>query len=224
MDGKSLEASFNQVREKIRAAAKKVSRDSNSIKLLAVSKKQPDEKIRSAMQAGQKDFAENYVQELLPRLQKFPTASWHFIGGLQRNKCKQIVGKVALIHSVDREELAAEINKIAEREDFQQNILVQINLGNEESKGGVDPSNLDQLLDQVRLMKNLNVRGLMALPPITDDPEDSRKYFRELVKMGKTISSNCELSMGTSHDFEIAVEEGATIVRVGTSLFGSRTT
>jgi PLP dependent protein len=222
MDGKSLEVSFNQVREQIRAAAKKVSRDPNSIKLLAVSKKQPDEKIRCAMQVGQKDFAENYVQELLPRLEKFPTASWHFIGGLQRNKCKQVVGRVALIHSVDREELAAEINKIAERGDYVQNILVQVNMGSEESKGGVEPEQLHTLLDEIRLMKNIDVKGLMALPPMTDDLEDSRPFFRELKKMGKIISSNCELSMGTSHDFTIAVEEGATIVRVGTSLFGAR--
>ena len=222
MDGKSLEASFNQVRDNIRNAAKKVSRDPNSVKLLAVSKKQPDEKIKLALKIGQKDFGENYVQELLPRLSKFPTASWHFIGGLQRNKCKQIVGKVALIHSIDREELAAEINKIAEREAFTQNVLVQVNFGSEEAKGGVDPEKLPDLLDSLMLMKNIGVKGLMALPPISEDPEDSREFFRELASLGKEYLPKGELSMGTSHDYAIAVEEGATIVRVGTSLFGTR--
>lgn len=222
MDGESLEARFKSVKQKIESAAKRSSRDPSLITLLAVSKKQPREKVSDAIEVGQKNFGENYVQELQQRITDFPNVEWHFIGNLQRNKCKLIAGRVALIHSVDRIELAEEISKICEIKNTKQNVLIQINLGNEETKGGVAPEKMEVLLKKMMDLKGINVRGVMALPPITENPEHSRPFFRQLKALAKNVSPDCELSMGTSHDYEIAIEEGATIVRVGTSLFGSR--
>jgi len=226
MVGKSLEESLEKnlkdIRLRINSAAIKSGREADSVTLLAVSKKQPSPKIQKLAELGQKDFGENYVQELLLRFELFPSLRWHYIGQLQRNKCKYIVGKVTLIHSVDRGELASEISKIAAKDNLTQDVLIQVNLGSEESKGGVEPHSAQQLVGEIREMKNIRVRGLMALPPLMDDPEDSRKFFRKLRIMRDELLPGGEISMGTSHDFEVAVEEGATIVRLGTSLFGNR--
>ncbi len=222
MDGESVETRFKAVQKKIQEACARASRNPEEVKLLAVSKKQKDFKIEQMAELGQKDFGENYVQELLGRFEHFKNLNWHYIGGLQRNKCKFIVGKVTLIHSVDRPELAQEISKVATQQNVVQDILLQINLGDEDSKNGASPESAEALARDLKKLPGVRLRGLMALPPLNEDPENTRTYFRDLKKISKFISDKCELSMGTSHDFEVAIEEGATLVRVGTSLFGER--
>lgn len=215
---------FKAIQGKISEVCKLSSRDLGGVKLLAVSKKQPDEKIEQAIHLGQKDFGENYVQELLARFEKFPLSrvNWHFIGNLQRNKCKYIVGKVALIHSVDRLELAKEISKVAVNLNVVQDILIQVNLAGEEGKGGAAPDALPDLISAIKDLNGVRVKGLMCLPPLYEDPELVRPHFRHLKGLANLVEGNCELSMGTSHDFDVAIEEGATILRIGTSLFGPR--
>ncbi|MFN3813015.1 MAG: YggS family pyridoxal phosphate-dependent enzyme, partial [Aquificaceae bacterium] len=148
---------------------------------------------------------------------------WHFIGRLQTNKVKYVIDKVSLIHSLDRESLADEINKLAERKEKFQKVLIEINFG-EETKGGVKPKNLRALYEYTLNLKNLRVIGLMCIPPYRENPEDVRPYFREMVKLKRSLEDEYkvtlpELSMGMSSDFEVAIEEGATIVRIGTALF-----
>ena len=154
---------------------------------------------------------------------------WHFIGHMQRRKAKELVGSVALIHSLDSWELAKEIEKIAEKKKSIQNCLVQINIANEESKGGIHPKNLTLLMEQLKSLKHVAILGLMILPPFFKNPEDCRPFFQEtknllekINKLGAYSHPLTELSMGMSHDFEVAIEEGATIIRVGTALFGER--
>jgi pyridoxal phosphate enzyme (YggS family) len=222
MDGRSVAANLEGIRARVRKAAIRAGRDPGSVDLLAVSKKQPAARVAEALASGQEDFGENYVQELLPRLREFPGARWHFIGRLQRNKCKLIAGKVKLIHSVDRAELAEEISRAAVREGTSQDLLLQVNLGSEESKGGIEPPRLSAVLEEIGPLPGIRVLGLMALPPLSEDPERARPYFKKLKEMRDQSLPGGILSMGTSHDFEVAVEEGATLVRVGAAIFGER--
>lgn len=226
-----IHQNIQKIKEKIISACAKVNQDPSKIKLIAVSKKVDLNSIGLAIEAGQLDFGENYVQEALPKIEHFndKNANWHFIGHLQRNKVKHIVGKFNTIQSVDNFALAQEIDKRSEKAVVKTNIFIQLNLAYEDTKFGLLKENLYPFLDQIKDLKNIKVLGLMTMPPYFDNPEQARPYFKDL----KTILSKIkekgydfvgnELSMGMSNDFEVAIEEGATIVRVGTAIFGERT-
>jgi pyridoxal phosphate enzyme (YggS family) len=223
---------IENVKNRIREAALRAGRDPLSVKLVAVSKMHSIDSIRVAFAAGQHAFGENYVQEALNKISNLPEAEWHLIGSLQSKKAKQVAGKFTLIHSVDREKLIDELAKAASAQGVVQDILLQINIGGEESKSGVDPSEAPRLIERISQHPSLRLRGLMALPPLSDEERVSRAYFSELRNLSETFGRDClspteracftELSMGTSSDFEWAVLEGATMVRVGTSIFGER--
>ncbi len=205
-----------------------------NVQLLAVSKLQPVEKIQWLFEKGQLDFGENYVQEALKKIDHFKTIApqlrWHLIGHLQKNKVKSVVGVFDLIHSVDSVELAEKINSEMDKKNpgQKQKILLQINQGAEDSKTGFTEENLTQNWDKIKNLPNLEIHGLMSLPPLHDDPELTRPYFKRLKENLKKLQNDRgqhpmnQLSMGTSQDFLIAIQEGATIVRVGTLLFGER--
>ncbi len=227
-----------EVQKVIRQASEKVHRDPSWVSLVAVSKTQPVEKISELHAAGQSWFGENYVQEALPKIQflreKNADVKWHFIGHLQTNKVKDAVGKFQLIHSVGSLELARKIDQQAPlrcHPDFVQDILLQVNLGEETTKSGFSLGEIETAFHEILEFKHILVRGLMAMPPLQNSPEENRVHFQTLRNLLHKLHGTphpkaknmIELSMGTSHDFHIAVEEGATIVRVGTSLFGERT-
>lgn len=202
-------------------------------RILAVSKLQPEEKIRALYQEGQRLFGENYVQEALEKhesLQDLADVQWHFIGHLQKNKAKQVVGRFALIHSVDSLELAEVLSRQCELKNVEQNILIQVNLAQEETKGGFDKRGLLHDWGKLTALPHLHIFGLMTMPPLTETGSEVRLYFKELRQLLKELQSQTdlkshpltELSMGTSHDYKVAIEEGATIVRLGTILFGER--
>ena len=205
-----------QVREKIARACEKAGRPLTSVQLVAVSKLQPAEKLREAAEAGQRAFGENYAQELRDKVAALPGFEWHFLGALQTNKVKLVAGRAALIHTCDRLALAQEISRRAPAEG--QRVLLEVNVGNEPQKAGVSPDDAPALLEQVRALKGLRCEGLMCIPPAEGDP---RPHFRALRELAVRLHLS-ELSMGMSADYEIAIEEGATLVRVGTAIFGER--
>lgn len=228
----SLEENVKQVREKIDAAAREAGRDPAGITLVAATKVQTSETIRAAIAAGITVCGENRVQELTGHLDDnaYEGAQVHFIGHLQTNKVKYIVGRVDLIHSVDSPRLLEAIDQRAEKLDLVQEILIEVNIGGEESKGGCPVDQVASLAALAAQAKHVRLRGLMCIPPVVDQPEQARPYFvkmRQLFvdikkQMGDNESDiNC-LSMGMSGDFEEAVRQGATHVRVGTALFGAR--
>ena len=206
---------LKKVRERIAQACARAGRAQGSVTLAAVSKGQPMEKIREAFAAGQTLFAENYAQELREKSSALPDAEWHFIGALQSNKARMVVGRAALIHTRDRISLARELAKRAEGA---QRVLLEVNIGREPQKSGVLPEEAPGLLDAVRALPQLRCEGLMCIPPAEGDP---RPHFRALRELGEKLGLR-ELSMGMSADYEAAIEEGATIVRVGTAIFGER--
>lgn len=202
-------------------------------KLLAVSKLQSTTKIRALYNEGQRRFGENYVQEALDKIEQLhtlPAMEWHFIGHLQKNKAKHVIGKFHLIHSVESLELAQTLNRHCEAKNLQQNILIQVNLAQEETKNGFDKKTLLQLWPELTKLPYLKIYGLMTMPPLTESGEQVRPYFKELRELREELRKQTdtkthpltELSMGTSQDYQVAVEEGATIVRLGTILFGER--
>jgi pyridoxal phosphate enzyme (YggS family) len=202
-----------------------------SCKILAVSKLQNMMKIRQLNKQGQILFAENYVKEALEKQEDLKDLSleWHLIGHLQKNKAKQVVGNFALIHSVDSVELATVLDKQAESISANQKILLQVNLAGEETKGGFSKEELLEKFPTLVTLKNLKICGLMTMPPLFDNPEQARPFFKELRELSEKLRADfklnddfCELSMGTSSDYMIAAQEGATIVRLGTVLFGER--
>jgi pyridoxal phosphate enzyme (YggS family) len=233
---------LKSVMENIRGSALNAGRDPGEIKLIAVSKTVEIKRILEAVKAGATILGENRVQEARPKIEEFkkslppapPLAKggikggveWHLIGSLQKNKAGTAVQLFDLIHSVDSASLAEELNKHANTAGIIQNVLVQVKLSDEATKHGASEKDLIDLLDKVSSMDNLSLKGLMTMPPFFDDPEEARPYFRKLKQIaleaadkGFTIS---ELSMGMSNDYEVAVEEGATMVRVGTAIFGGR--
>lgn len=208
-------------------------------KICAVSKLQEPIKIRELYKKGQRIFGENYVQEALEKqelLADLPGVEWHLIGHLQKNKAKQVVGKFALIHAVDSLELATTIGRLASERRIEQKILLQVNVADEQTKNGFDAVTLAENWEELSQIPGIQICGLMTMPPLTENPEDVRPYFRDLAKLLKTLQKSLaqqahgrvhplnELSMGTSHDYEVALQEGATIVRLGTILFGERPT
>jgi pyridoxal phosphate enzyme (YggS family) len=212
------------VRERIARACERSGRDPDSVKLVAVSKVQPVEAIREALEAGQRAFGENYAQELREKADAIgegPAVEWHFLGALQTNKVKMVVGRAALVHTCDRPSLAQELSKRAAALGTVQRVLVEVNLAQEAQKGGIGPGDLGPFLDAVGKLSALRCEGLMCIPPAD---EDARKHFRRLRELRDEFrgGAGSELSMGMSADYEAAIEEGATIVRVGTAIFGER--
>lgn len=225
-----LRANLEAIRQRIVATCKDCGRDPATVRLVAVSKLQPATAVSAAAAAGQLLFGENYVQELLAKHEQVAAkVEWHFIGALQSNKVKYLQGKVGLIHSVDRFSLAQEISRQWGKADAIADILIEVHLGDETSKAGVAVAELETLVRQISELPNLRIRGLMALPPYCDQPEAVRPYFRQLRHLALQLQElklpgveMAELSMGMSHDFTIAIEEGATLVRVGSAIFGAR--
>jgi len=226
----SIAANLAEIQTRISVACARCGRDPATVRLLAVSKTVGAERIAEAVTAGQQLFGENYVQEFVAKAAELPsTLQWHFIGALQSNKVRYLAGKVSLIHSVDRLSLAQEIDRQWGKLGLQAEILLEVNLGDEGSKAGRSAGETLALADAVSRLPHLRLRGLMALPPFLDDPEAVRPYFRRLRELADELTQALpgteflELSMGMSHDFEVAIEEGATLIRVGTALFGTRT-
>ena len=226
-----IRSNVEKIKEKIKKAAEKVGRNPKEIILLAASKTQPPEKIIQAYEAGIRYFGENRVQEGMKKIDqlkdKLPDAHWHLIGGLQTNKAKYAVRYFELIHSLDRKELADELDKRAKKIGKVQDVLIEVNIGEEESKYGVKPDQLEELFKYALEKENLNILGLMCIPPYFEDKEKSRPYFKRLREMKNELEERYKvklphLSMGMSHDFDVAIEEGATIVRIGTAIFGER--
>lgn len=219
-----------EIQGRIAAAAHRVGRDPAEVRLVAVSKTVGLEALREAVAAGQRLFGENYLQEAQRKMAALgPEVEWHFVGHLQSNKVKGAVGRFALIHSLDRLSLAEALEKAAARLGVVRDVLVQVNLAGEASKSGVAPEAAADLLRELKRCPHLRVRGLMTLPPFFPDPEAVRPYFRALRELRDRLAAQGlsdtglpELSMGMSSDFEVAVEEGATLIRVGTALFGPR--
>ena len=218
----------------IRRAAQRAGRPAGSIHLVAVTKSVPVERIRLAIEAGVRILGENRLQEALPKLTAVgprDDLAWHFIGRLQRRKVKSIVGRFQMIHSLDSVELGAEIDRRAGDAGLCQPVLLEVNIGGEPSKAGFLPSAVPEALTALDAMPNLSVRGLMAIPPPTAEPERSRPHFRRLNELARSLAGLGlrrvrmeHLSMGMSQDYEVAVEEGATMVRIGTAIFGARPT
>lgn len=226
----SIPDNLKDIQEKIRAAAERAGRAPGSVRLVAVSKTQPAEAVAAALEAGQLVFGENYVQEFTDKAHRLPGhVQWHFIGSLQTNKVKYLAGLTSLIHSVDRISLAREIDKQWEKSGGICDILLQVNISGEETKSGTTAAGVIELARQAAALPHLRIRGLMTMPPFFDEPERARPYFRELKRLAGVIAAENipgvsmeELSMGMSGDFEVAIEEGATLVRVGTAIFGER--
>lgn len=221
---------INEVRSKIAASLVKANRIDEDVTLIAVSKTKPVSAIEEAIKYGATDFGENKVQELTDKYDQLPNnIKWHLIGHLQRNKVKYIIDKVDLIHSVDSLRLAEEIAKEAKKKNLNARILIQVNVSKEDSKFGLSVENAEELIRMVAKLENINIVGLMTIAPFTDNPEENRVYFRELhnlfvdIKQKNIDNVSMEvLSMGMSGDYEVAIEEGATMVRVGTTIFGDR--
>jgi len=219
---------LEKVRRRITAAARKAGRDPAGVQLVAVSKTVDTARIKEALAAGQQSFGENYLQEARGKIAALgPGATWHFIGSLQTNKAKAAVELFHLIHSVDRLHLAQALEKAAAGREKVQEVLLQVNLAGEASKSGAPPAAAPELLREIARLPHLRVVGLMTMPPWLDDPEAVRPYFRGLRELRDRLLQLMicplpELSMGMSGDFETAIEEGATLVRVGTAIFGRR--
>jgi len=219
------------VRERVGEAARRAGRRPEDVRLIAVSKTFPIAAIREAYEAGQRDFGENKVQETL---QKIAAAAdmhigWHLIGHLQSNKVRKAVGRVGWIHAVDSLDLLRRVDEVAREQGGTVRVLLQVDLALEATKHGAPVEDVPALLAAAREMRGAIVSGLMLLPPLVDQPEDARPWFRRLrelrdqwVEHGTPATLLHELSMGMSHDFEVAIEEGATMVRVGSAIFGSR--
>lgn len=216
-----------EVRRRVEAAAAGAGRVPGSVRLIAVGKGQPPAAIRAAHAAGQRDFGENYVQELARKaveLSDLEAIRWHAIGRIQRNKAREVIRLARFIHTVDRAELARELDRRAP-DGERRSVLVEVNLGGEAQKGGCAPGELGALLEEIRGCPRLEVVGLMTVPPDTADAEGARPHFAALRALRDRHGGPAalpELSMGMSHDFEIAIAEGATLVRVGTAIFGPR--
>ncbi|OUP19737.1 YggS family pyridoxal phosphate enzyme [Lachnoclostridium sp. An196] len=221
---------YREVDRRVGEACARNGRNRQEVTLIAVSKTKPVELIREAMDAGADVFGENKVQELCDKYEQLPkTLHWHLIGHLQRNKVKYIVDKVDLIHSVDSMRLAEEISKEAEKKQTDVKVLIEVNVAQEESKFGVSVDETEELVREIAKLPRIHVLGLMTIAPNVSDPEENRPVFRTLKKLAVDIKmKNIDnvrmdvLSMGMTGDYQVAIEEGATMVRVGTGIFGER--
>lgn len=226
-----IQENIHSVREHIRIACKQAGRAEEEVTLICVSKTKPIEDIKEAYQGGERIFGENKVQELTEKYELLPKdIRWHLIGHLQRNKVKYIVEKAALIHSVDSIRLAEQIEEEAVKQDVDVHILVQVNIANEDTKFGLKKDETAEVIKQISdTCPHIQIDGLMTIAPFVEEPEDNRIYFRELKRLSLAIDklnlprvSMKELSMGMTGDYCVAIEEGATMVRVGTGIFGNR--
>ncbi len=221
---------LKEIEENIRQVCIKAGRDEDAAKLIAVSKTHPASAVKEAYDCDIRDFGENKVQEIMDKYDVLPSdIRWHLIGHLQRNKVKYIIDKVYMIHSVDSVRLANQIQTEAEKADVHMNILIQVNIAEEETKFGLDTKELTQVVEEISKLDRVHIKGLMTIGPMTDNREEIRKVFKKLKQLSVDIQSKnidnvsmSVLSMGMSGDYDIAIEEGSTYVRVGTSIFGQR--
>ena len=222
-----MSARLAAVRERIALAAERAGRSPDEVTLVAVSKTFPLDVVKAALDLGVEDLGENRAQELKQKVAALGAGPrWHFVGHLQTNKVKQVAGAATLIHSVDRFGLAEALDRRCTAFGIKQQILLEVNVSGEASKNGVEPQGLTRLADEVLALPSLEVAGLMTMAPLAEDPEASRRYFSELRDLGDELTSLApgarHLSMGMTRDFEVAIEEGATLVRVGEAIFGPR--
>ncbi len=217
-----------KIRKKILIAQNRGSRSHKNVELLAVSKTRPFTSIQKAMEAGQISFAENRVPEAIEKAAALPAAiDWHFIGHLQKNKIRKILPVCGTLHSIDTLELAQQINRIAGEEDLFPKIYLEVNIAEDDAKFGFSAEGIRRDFDALLALDRLKILGLMTIPKFTANPEDSRKHFAALRELGQSLSAQFStpldgLSMGMSNDYEIAIEEGATVIRVGSEIFGPR--
>ena len=219
-----------EVEKNIQAACDRAGRSREEVRLIAVSKTKPVSDIEEVLTTGILDYGENKVQELSDKYDVLPkNIRWHMIGHLQRNKVKYLIGKTVLIHSVDSLRLAEQIEHEAAKADTIMNVLIEVNVAGEESKFGTTCNEAVELVRAVAALKHVKIKGLMTIAPFTDNPEDNRIYFKKLKQLSVDIKSKNidnvdmdELSMGMTGDYEVAIDEGATMVRVGTGIFGER--
>lgn len=228
----SIKENIDGILERIADVCERSGRNPDDITLIAVSKTVNADRAREAVEAGILNLGENRVQELTDKYEKLSDTEvkWHMIGHLQKNKVKYIIDKVELVHSVESVELANEINKRAEKNNLKVNILVELNIGEEESKFGISEESVYDFVKSLEQFENINVLGIMTVAPFAEDPEEIRWVFKKMkVIFDKLSSMNIKnsnmkfLSMGMTNDFEIAIEEGANIIRIGTAVFGERT-
>ena len=228
----SIKENIDGILERIADVCERSGRNPDDITLIAVSKTVNADRAREAVEAGILNLGENRVQELTDKYEKLSDTEvkWHMIGHLQKNKVKYIIDKVELVHSVESVELANEINKRAEKNNLKVNILVELNIGEEESKFGISEESVYDFVKSLEQFENINVLGIMTVAPLAEDPEEIRWVFKKMkVIFDKLSSMNIKnsnmkfLSMGMTNDFEIAIEEGANIIRIGTAVFGERT-
>ena len=225
-----LKENLVNVEKNIEQACKNAGRSRDEVTLIAVSKTKPVEMLQEIYDENIRDFGENKVQELCSKMEQLPSdIRWHMIGHLQRNKVKYIVGKVELIHSVDTYRLAEEINIQAKKQNVIVPILVEVNIAHEESKFGISAEDAILLVEEISKLENIRIKGLMTIAPYVENPEDNRLYFRKIKQLSVDITNkNIDnvfmeiLSMGMTGDYMVAIEEGATMVRVGTGIFGER--
>ncbi len=222
---------LDEVKRRIEEACKRAGRDPQDIKLVAVSKKKPASMIRHLFECGHRVFGENYIQEgveKIKELKELDSIEWHFIGHLQRNKAKMAAEFFDWIETVDSKRLADALNRRAQEFGREIKVLVQVNIGGEASKHGVSRQEVPALLEHVAGLANLHIKGLMTIHPFSHSREEARKWFRQMAQLRQELAENypeidlSQLSMGMSMDYDVAIEEGATIVRVGTALFGPR--
>jgi pyridoxal phosphate enzyme (YggS family) len=225
-----LKENLAQVEENINAACKKSGRDRSEVTLIAVSKTKPVDMLRTVYDCGIRDLGENKVQEMCDKMEVLPgDIKWHMIGHLQTNKVKYIIGRTELIHSVDSVHLAEEIQRQAVKKDVTVPILIEVNIAEEESKFGIHKEDTIAMVREIAAFDHLKIKGLMTIAPFVENPEDNRLYFREIKQLSVDIKNqNIDnvamdiLSMGMTGDYMVAIEEGATLVRVGTGIFGER--
>jgi pyridoxal phosphate enzyme (YggS family) len=226
----SIADSLDRVREQIATAATKSGRSASAVELVAITKTHLAEKVREAIEAGQTLFGESRVQEARAKVPELPSnIRWHFVGHLQKNKVRQALPLFEMIHSIDSLALAQDINRIAEEEGYYPRVLLEVNVAGEGSKFGFSPDDLRGQMEALLALPRLSIEGLMCIPPLAVESEDSRKFFVQVRELRDSIEKEFsmklpQLSMGMTQDFPIGIEEGATLVRVGTAIFGERTT
>ena len=226
-----IKENLEEVREKIRQACQRSGRREEDVTLISVSKTKPVEMLKEAYEAGSRDFGENRVQEIMEKYGQMPEdVRWHMIGHLQKNKVRQVIDKAVLIHSVDTVELAEQIEKDAAKRDLTVDILLEVNVAEEESKFGFRTEEVEAAVMKIKEFPHVHIKGLMTIAPFVANSEDNREVFKKLYQLYVDIrSKNIDnvnmsvLSMGMTGDYEVAVEEGATMIRVGTGIFGART-
>jgi len=224
----SVAENLERVREQIARAAAKSGRTTDDVELVAITKTHPADKVREAIEAGHTLFGESRIQEARAKIPELPSnLRWHFVGHLQKNKIRHALPLFEMIHSVDSLALAQDINRIAEEDGMHPRVLLEVNVAGEGSKFGFSPDKLSDQMEELLALPRLSILGLMTIPPLAEEAEASRKYFVQLREMRDRLQTEfrvdlAQLSMGMTQDFPIAVEEGATLVRVGTAIFGER--